>query len=509
MSFLPFPNRHRLLVQSAMACLAIFWVGSRVGAASDDRYLAVVRRALDAILENGRDTYGEERSGMILSVLDRSTGKPMRLLPKAPNGVRQSDRTGPGGSNANLQQDLYRTMQHVSRLTGDPRYEDAVRVALSDFLRITQHPETGFLAWGEHLYWNCVADKLGDLDPNKTHEQKRKFIYFDDLYASDPDRTVKYARGLWEHQIADHETGNFSRHAKYDRHAPGRDYDFAKEGGYFIDVWSRAFAKTEDPVFAKAVQVMTRRYLGRMSDLGLIQLDSTTRPDWLNTCVTLYLVALAVECSDAVPRMDRDAESVGLLRKLAASQDQAFLSLAHAVDDPGRGFVSYAATDTGKPQPVAAKQSQGYSRHWNLGYGVHSTAMIALLCNTRQGQLGDTDQGEAYRKLVIASADLYHQVKPDPVADDLWAGEYGMVILNQIAAYRLTRNETYLTSARQYADEAIRVFWDGKKPLPRASSKTDYYDVITSPDTLMLALTALHEHVNQLDPRVEISDLIR
>lgn len=499
-------SNQRHFIRCGVACIS-FVFASFTSAADDCRYLAVVKRAADVILENGRDAYGEQRSGMILSVLDRSTGKPMRLLPKAPQGVRQGDRTGPGGSNANMQQDLYRTMQHLSRLTGDARYADAVQVALADFMRITQHPDTGLLAWGEHLYWNCVQDRLGDLDPNKTHEQKRKFIYFDQLHASDPQRTLKYARGLWEHQIADHETGNFSRHAKYDRHKPGRDYDFAKEGGYFIDVWSQAYAHTRDPVYAQAVQVMARRYLGRMSDLGLIQLDSTTRPDWLNTCVTLYLVALAVECADATPRMD--AESASVLKKLTVSQDKAFLALAHELDNPERGFVSYAATDTGKPQPVAAKQSQGYSRHWNLGYGVHSTAMIALLCHTRQSQLGDTEQGKAYRKLVIASADLYHKAQPDPVTDDLWTGEYGMVILNQLAAYRLTQKEVYLTSARHYADEAIRLFWDADKPLPRASTKTDYYDVISSPDTLMLSLLALHEHVTKLDPRVEISDIIR
>lgn len=341
----------------------------------------------------------------------------------------------------------------------------------------------------------------------KTHEQKRKFIYFELLHSSDPERTLKYARGLWEHQIADHETGNFSRHAKYDRHGPGRDYDFAKEGGYFIDTWSQAYAKTRDPIFAQAVQVLARRYLGRMSKLGLIQLDSTTRPDWLNTCVTLYLVALAAECTDAAPRMD--AESAAALKELTVSQDNAFLALAHGLDNPERGFVSYADTETGKPKPVAAKQSQGYARHWNLGYGVHSTAMIALLCHTRQGQLGDTEQGRAYRKLVIESADLYQKAQPDPVTDDLWAGEYGMVILNQLAAYRLTQREVYLTSARYYADAAIRLFWDAGKPLPRASTKTDYYDVISSPDSLMLALLALHEHVTKLDPRVEISDIIR
>lgn len=63
-----------------------------------------------------------------------------------------------------MQQDLYRAIQHPSRITGERRYDEAVRVALGDFLRITQHPETGLLAWGEHLYWDFVEDRLGDID---------------------------------------------------------------------------------------------------------------------------------------------------------------------------------------------------------------------------------------------------------------------------------------------------------------------------------------------------------
>lgn len=205
---------------------------------SESRFLNVVRRTVDVILENGRDTHGDQQSEMIISVLDRKNGKPIRSLPRPPQGVRHSDRVGPGGSNANLQQDLYRTMLHLSRLTGDMQYEQSAR-ALRDFIQITQHPDTGLLAWGEHLYWDCIEDRLGDLDPNGTHEPKKKFIYFDLLYDLEPERTLKYAHGLWDHQIADQKTGNFSRHAKYDRHDPRRDYDFAKEGGYFIDTWSR------------------------------------------------------------------------------------------------------------------------------------------------------------------------------------------------------------------------------------------------------------------------------
>ena len=84
-----------------------------------------------------------------------------------------------------------------------------------------------------------------------------------------------------------------------------------------------------------------------------------------------------------------------------------------------------------------------------------------------------------------------------------------MAILLELAAYRLTASQVYLDAACQLADDAIAVLWDGDRVLPRASTRTHYYDVISYADTLMLSLLALHEHVAGLDPQVPISDLNR
>jgi hypothetical protein len=225
------------------------------------------------------------------------TTKPLHNLPKAPDGVRTEDRTGPGGSNTNLQQDLYRTMHHLSRLTGDPRYSAAAHAALVDFLRITQNPDTGLLAWGEHLYWNCFDDCLGD------------------------------------------STGN----------------------GESIHTWSQAYGKTKDPYFDHAVRVLATRHLN----------------------------------------------------KLTERHDRGFLGLPHSPNDPKRGYVFFAYTDSGKVRPDVKKQTDGYSRHWAMGYGVHTTSMFATLSYTRQAQLSAGETGDAYRKLVVQAADLYCNVEPD------------------------------------------------------------------------------------------------
>jgi hypothetical protein len=514
-------------------CIPLFGTAQvKLPEEKDKKYLFIIRRTVDSLLANAQDIYGKEHSKMILSILDCRNANPItkealyfsqdskfnfntvtysdgNFLPKPPYGVRKGDRTGLGGSNSNLQQDLYRAMEALGRITGEEKYVAASHDAMKDFFKITQHPETGLLAWGEHLYWNCFEDRLGDdLDAYKTHEPKRKFIYFDYLYSVDPTRTLKYARGLWDHQIADKTTGDFSRHAKYHIHRPGNGFDFPKEGSCFIDTWSRAYKKTKDPEFSRAVKVLANRYLNRTNNLGLLDWDTSGQPERANRCITLWLMSLASEADDAQTRMDKEASRI--LKKVVVSQDKGFLSLAHDVENPEKGFVCYAYTDTGKPMPIKEKGSEGYSHLWGLGYGIYSTSMFGLLANTRQEQLRKGKEAEAYRKLVLQAARIYQSNPPDPVKDDIWSGEYGMVILLQIAAYRLTEEQSFLTTAQTLADDAIKVFWkNGEYAVPKASSHTDYYDCISYSDTLILALLALHEHAAGVPALVKISDINR
>src|SRR4051812_35283122 len=46
-------------------------------------YIAVVYRYADTILEKGRDTFGPQKTGLLLSALDRNTFAPLPNLPVA------------------------------------------------------------------------------------------------------------------------------------------------------------------------------------------------------------------------------------------------------------------------------------------------------------------------------------------------------------------------------------------------------------------------------------------
>jgi len=58
-------------------------------------FIRVVYGYADAMLKNGRDNYGPQKSALFLSALDRNTMAPLTNLPAAPEGIRAGSAGGP------------------------------------------------------------------------------------------------------------------------------------------------------------------------------------------------------------------------------------------------------------------------------------------------------------------------------------------------------------------------------------------------------------------------------
>ncbi|MBM4024140.1 MAG: hypothetical protein FJ280_01885 [Planctomycetes bacterium] len=102
--------------------------------AAPHNLLEVVRGVADARLVHGVDRWGDEHTGMLISLLDRKTLAPFAVMPQAPRGIRSGDRVSLHGANYNTDQNLYQTLYGLSRVTGDPRYAKAADTALAAFL---------------------------------------------------------------------------------------------------------------------------------------------------------------------------------------------------------------------------------------------------------------------------------------------------------------------------------------------------------------------------------------
>jgi hypothetical protein len=145
--------------------IALVWGSCQIR--KNREYLDHVEDYANALLDQGRDTYGTEQSPLIASSLIRET----MSLPE-------------GGSLASLL-----SLQRES--------------------------------WGEHIGWDFNAETTIDKDQRYNHEFCRPWVFWKRCFELAPKNCIDFASGLWYHQIHDHETGEFSRHAQYDQHGTG------------------------------------------------------------------------------------------------------------------------------------------------------------------------------------------------------------------------------------------------------------------------------------------------
>src|SRR6266545_1402815 len=131
--------RHRTMKASCWILLAST-LASQGATPVSANFLDVVRRYADTMIERGRDTYGPQKSGLLLSALDRGTLAPLSVRPAPPGGIRRGDRPGRAwsamnGANPHLDQNLLRVLDSLTEITGDPRYRRAVDEELTWFFR--------------------------------------------------------------------------------------------------------------------------------------------------------------------------------------------------------------------------------------------------------------------------------------------------------------------------------------------------------------------------------------
>ena len=103
-------------------------------------YLTVVKAYANAMIKDGRDTYGTEHSPLFASALDRRT---MRLgdFQEIP-GVRKGDRAL-GGADPQDDADLYAILYRLTELGGEKQYANEADKALEYFFSYCQSPVTG------------------------------------------------------------------------------------------------------------------------------------------------------------------------------------------------------------------------------------------------------------------------------------------------------------------------------------------------------------------------------
>lgn len=445
-------------------------------------YLPVIYRFADAMVEKGRDTYGRHKTGVFLSALDRATLQPLTNRPPAPEGVREDDRSGTlkgplTGANPQHHENFLRLLYTLSELSGKPKYREAADAELRWFLNDTAAPATGLLPWGEHMSWDVMRDEpvAANGSTEGTHEFARPWMLWPRCFEAGFEGSRRFAVALWRHQIANHETGGFDRHAAFLKHAARDHMDFPRHAGFYIRTWAESFARTGDPVLLKAMDVMLARFeKKRHPSTGLIEAHTGNANSWPGSTLSL-----AIDC-DAAARIVPEPLAARFAA-FAEREDQIFCNAPHRLKEDG-GFARNLDVKSGKSDGA-------HTSVWNARYGASTTAQVAMMCVSRYENTGNV----AYRDLIHGAADAYLHSMPTQDAD-VWPMTLGHAISLQVAAWRSTAQQRYLDRARELADFALKHIFD-QGPLPRASLKSNHYEAITGADTLALGLVELHLHI--------------
>ena len=469
----------RLLARGVLFLCALAAAAAPAAEVPSSPFIAVVYRYADTMLQQGRDTFGPQKTGLFLSALDREKLAPLSVRPAPPAGIRRGDRVGEPweqlvGANPHHDENLLRILYTLSELSAKPVYRDAADAELKWFLENAPSPATGLLPWGEHMSWNTLADTAMPKNEDGVHEFFRPWVLWDRCFDLAPEASGKFATALWEHQIANHETGAFDRHAGYWKPQATDGMDFPRHAGFYIRTWSAAYARTKNPAFLTAIDVLLKRYEGkRHPQTGLIE-ERNGRKE-ASPALTL---SLAIDCDAAASQVPEPL--AGRLHAFAAREDAVFCALPHDLAGK-RGFVARLDKASGAPLD--------FTPTWDAAYGRGTTGTLAMMCVARYDASGKPE----YRSLITGAADVYLATLPEAEAD-AWPMTYGHAISVELAAWRETARPAYFDRAKELGTQAVERFWQDR-PLPRASLKCGHYETITGGDTLALALLELHLNI--------------
>lgn len=476
-----------------------------------DAYFQKAVAYADAMLLHGRDHYGPQPSPMFVATLELPA---LRMPQATSNRTRELYakffRSDDFATSANplFDTDFYQLLELLSQVTGETQYRRAGREAIAWFFQHAQSPTTGLLAWGEHLGWDLIADRITLGTPRKdgvfeigdTHEFYGPWIHWELTFDVAPEAALRFARGLWEHQIKNHDTCHFSRHAHFARHGPSEGYEFARDAGFYINTWAVAYARTGDATMAQAVDRMLTAYQGWLSpQTGLIPFE-TRAPQVI---FVLNNLSFLVDCGASLAKLP--APLAARMQKFLAALDTSVLQIRHDLTPAGRGFAKIVDAATGEATNRGMQQARPsysaqeierryapYGGRWGSEYGAasYTDARHGLLCYYRFLQVRQPQ----YRQLAIAVADRYLNVLPDCQSEPLAPKTLAPPMAMLHAAYRLTGDRKYLAQSQRMADLAVAQLFRPETPVPYATQWKDKYPYYASesyPGALLLMFLEL------------------
>ncbi|MFB0554352.1 MAG: ankyrin repeat domain-containing protein [Phycisphaerae bacterium] len=166
----------------------------------NSKYLDAVREFADNVLKYGRDTYGPKHTPLFVDGLNIHTHEPVKWISPKGDYSTATDTEKWILSNFASQQTLLRTLDGLSSITGDTKYQQAAMDAIKYAFDHLRTP-SGIFYWG-HM---TAYDALGDTPHGNTSRESIKlhYPYYELMWEVDPQATKKLIEALWCAHIVD------------------------------------------------------------------------------------------------------------------------------------------------------------------------------------------------------------------------------------------------------------------------------------------------------------------
>ena len=165
---------------------------------SAQKFVDSVTEYADNVLKRYRDKYGSKETPLLTDGIYPKTGEPMKWEKYVL-------------SNLACQQNFLRTLDGLSAITGDAKYQESAREWISFALDELQDSASGMLCWGGHSNYDLISNEsLGG-----NHELKCVYPYYSYLYSVNPEAATFLIEGIWHKHVRDWSNLLFNRHGEY------------------------------------------------------------------------------------------------------------------------------------------------------------------------------------------------------------------------------------------------------------------------------------------------------
>ncbi|TET85145.1 MAG: hypothetical protein E3J37_02540, partial [Anaerolineales bacterium] len=213
----------------------------------NSKYLDAVREFADNVLKYGRDTYGPKHTPLFVDGLNIHTHEPVKWI--APSGEKWVL------SNLASQQNLFRTLDGLTKITGDPKYRQ-VAVDAIEYAFANLRSPNGLLYWGVGIAYDAQAEKQCGIE---IHSLKCHCPYYELMWEVDPRATRKFIEAYWSAHILDWSNLDMNRGAPLNKPL-GETWSHRYKGGpVFFESRSKSFLVAGTDLFYAA------GFLGKVS----------------------------------------------------------------------------------------------------------------------------------------------------------------------------------------------------------------------------------------------------